>query len=105
MMHGNEFGAVGKGSFDLHFRNQFGNAGHRLVSAEKFFAEIHEFGDRPSVANEFEQLRGDERDGLGMVQADAASETFLREKTRVVQEQLVNFARAQMHTLSPFALE
>ena len=36
---------------------------------------------------------GDERDGFGMIQAQAAREAFLREKTGVVQHQFVDFAR------------
>jgi hypothetical protein len=101
VMHGDEFGAVRKCSFDLDFRDHFGNAGHDLIAPEKFAAEFHQFGHGAAVANEFEELRGDECDAFGVVQAQAAREALLREEAGVVKKQFINVARSKMHRL-PF---
>jgi hypothetical protein len=61
-------------------RNHFRHAGHDLIAAEQLAAQVHQFRDALAVADEFEQLRGDQRDGFGMVQAQAAREPLLRQK-------------------------
>src|SRR6185295_12813774 len=97
MMDGNELRSVGKGAFNLNFGDHFRNAWKRLVSAEKFFSQIHEFGNRSAITYELKQLGGDERDGFGIIESHAAREAFVREKTCVVEKKFVDFARAQMH--------
>ena len=52
VVDGDELGAVGEGAFDLDFVEHFGDAGHDLVFAEEVAAEVHEFGDGFSVADE-----------------------------------------------------
>ena len=76
MMHGDQLGAVGKSAFDLHFGNHRGHARHDLIAAEELAAEIHQLGDALAVADEFEQLRGDQarplRDDSGASREPAA---------------------------------
>ena len=86
MVHGDQFGAVGKSSLNLHFCNHGRDAFHHLVAAEQLAAEVHQFGNAFAVANEFEQLRSDQRDGLGMIEAQAARKPFLRQDTGLVQD-------------------
>lgn len=45
-------------------------------------------------------LRGDERDGLGVVEAEAPCEALLREEAGIVQRQLVRLPRQQLHVCS-----
>ena len=45
MMNGDQFGAVGKSAFDLHFGNHGRHARHDLIAAEKLAAKIHQLGD------------------------------------------------------------
>ena len=52
--------------------------------------------DRPSRMNSSSCV-GDQRDRLRIVQAQAAREPFLGEEAGLVQQQLVDFARRQMH--------
>ena len=51
-------------------------------ATEELAAQIHQLGDAASVADEFEELRRDERDGFGMIQPQAAREPLLREERR-----------------------
>jgi hypothetical protein len=97
MMNGDELGAVGEGALDLDFSDHGRDAGHDLAAAEELAAEVHQFGDGTSVADELEQLGGDESDGLGVVEAHAAGEAFLGEESRVVQEEFVDVARGEVH--------
>lgn len=96
-MHGHQLGAVGKRALDLHVVDHSGHAGHDLVTAEKLPPEIHQLRDAAPIADELQQLRGDERDGLGMVQPPPAREALLREKSSLMQRELVEFARRKVH--------
>ncbi len=91
MMHGDELAAVWKRAFDLHLVDQLRHSFGDVFRAEELPAEIHQLRDGATVADELEQLRGDERDRLGMVQPDAAREPLLREDASLVKEELVDF--------------
>jgi hypothetical protein len=52
---------------------------------------------RVPVANELEQLGGDERHGLHVVQAQPARQPLLRENAGLVDDQFVDLPRGQMH--------
>ncbi len=80
MMHRDQLCAVGKCAFDLHLGDHGRHAGHDLVAAEQLAAQIHQFRHGSAVADEFEQLRGDQRHGFGMIQAQAARQSLLRQK-------------------------
>ena len=66
MVHRDELGAVRERPLDLHFVDHLGHAVGDVFDAQQLAAEIHQLGDRSSVADELEQLRRDESHGLGM---------------------------------------
>jgi len=78
-------------------RGGFRDAGHDLAAAEEAAAEVHEFGDRAAVADEFEDLGGDEGDGFRVVEAEAAGEAFLGEEAGVVEEEFFDFVGGEVH--------
>ena len=59
--------------------------------------DVHQLGDAVAVANELEELRGDERHRLGVVQTETARESLLREDTGTVEDELVDLARREVH--------
>ncbi len=93
VMHGDELRAIGEGALDLHLVDHLRHALLHLRAAEDATAEVHEPRDRAAVPDELEQLGGEERDGLGVVEAQPAREALLREETGAVQEELVELAR------------
>ena len=97
MVNGNELCAVGEGSFDLHLCDHFGDAGHDLPAAEEAAAEVHQLGDAAAIANELQDLRGDEGDAFGVIQAHAAGQALLCQETGVVQHELFDLAGGQVH--------
>ena len=62
--------------------------------------EIHQLGDRAAVADELHHLRADQRHRLGIIQAQAAREPLLREIARLMQRELVELVRCQMHEVT-----
>ena len=60
-------------------------------------AEAHDLGDRSAVADQLEDLRRDQRDRFGMIQFEAARAALSRELAGGKNQQLVDFARSQMH--------
>src|SRR4051812_22638603 len=97
MVNGDELGSVRERAFDLNLGNHVGDAVHHRVDGEDRRTEAHDLGDRPTVANELEDLRGDERDRLGMIQLEAAAATLPRQLAGRKDQQLVDFARRQVH--------
>ena len=100
-MHGDELAAVWKRAFDLDLVDQLRHSFGDVFRAQELPAEVHQLGDGAAVANELEQLRGDERHRLGMVQPEAPREPLLREDAGLVKEELVDFFRSQMHGRDP----
>jgi len=100
MVDRHQLGAVGKSAFDLHLADHAGHTRHDLVAAEKFSSQAHQFGHRFSVTYKFQQLRGDQGNGFGMIQAPAAGQSFLGQNARLMQQQFVNFARGEVHLFS-----
>src|SRR5215471_6320300 len=92
-----ELGAVGERAFDLHFVHQFGHAVHDLVASEQLPAQIHQLGDAAAVADEFEDLGGDQGDSLRVIQPQPAGEPFLCEKPGLMKCQFVEFVRSEVH--------
>jgi len=54
-----------------------------------------------AAASWLAHLRGDERDGLGVVEAEAPGEALLREEPGIVQGELLCLPRRQPHPSSP----
>ena len=100
VVHGDQLGAIGEGAFDLDVVNQLGHARHHLATTEEALAEIHQRGDAAAVADELQQLGGDQRDRLGMVEAHAPRQALLRQHAGLVQGQLVDLAWSQVHVLT-----
>src|SRR5687767_3358005 len=103
MVHGNELGPVGEGALDLDLVNHVRYPVSHVYRPEQLAPEIHELRDGTTVANEFEQLCRDQRHRLRMVQPDPAREPLLREKASLMEHQLVDFTRCQMHSLTTSA--
>ena len=97
MVHRDELGAVWECPLDLHFVDHLGHTVGDVFDAQQLTAEIHELGNRSSVPDELEHLRRDESHGFGMIEAQTARQPFLRQHASLVEEQLVDFARRQMH--------
>ena len=53
--------------------------------------------DGAAVADELEQLRGDQRRGLHVIETEASRQPLLRQNTRLVEHQLVDLSWCQMH--------
>ena len=98
MVHRNQLGAVGKRPFDLQLVNHARDPGHDLVAAQQLASQVHEFGDASAFAYEFEQLRCDQSNGFGIIQAESARQSLLGHTSRVVQEQLIYFSRRKVHS-------
>src|SRR2546422_2522253 len=64
MVNGDELGAVGKGTLDLHFLEHLGHSFHHVVTTEDGEPGLHQLRDAPSVADALEDLGRDERQRL-----------------------------------------
>ena len=96
-MHRQQLGAVGKGRFDLHARQQAGHARLHVARAEQRLSQRHQVGHAVgAVADGFHHLHADQRDGFGVVEAQAPRQTVLREAARLVQLQVIDFAGTQV---------
>ncbi len=71
-MHGDELGAVGEGSLDLHVVDHLGDALHHLSAREDMATARHQLGDAAPVACALDDMLGDECDSLGMIELHAA---------------------------------
>src|ERR1043166_9143902 len=96
-VHGHEFGAVGKGRLDLDFVDHLGDAVHDLAARDHMRALLHQLGDRAPVARPFEDEIRDQRHRLRMVELDAAFEPAPRHHGGHGDQQLVLFARGEIH--------
>jgi hypothetical protein len=65
-----------------------------LPTSEETTSEVHEFGNGPTVADEFQQLRGDEGHGFRVVEPNAPGEALLGEGARRMQGEFVEVARS-----------
>ena len=97
MVDGHELGAVRERPLDLHLVDQLGHSLHHLAMAEHLAPDVHQLGDTAPLADELEQLRRDQRDGLGVAQPEPAGESLLRDHPRAVQDELVELPRGQVH--------
>ena len=85
MMHGHELRAIGERAFHLDFVHELGHPVHHVRAAEELPPDVHQLGDRPAVADEFENLGRDERHRFGLVQAHATREAFLCQRAGLMQ--------------------
>src|SRR5262245_49272614 len=76
--HGDEFGPVRKCRLHLDVVDHLRDSLHHLRAGQDLGAGLHQVGDRAAIARPFNDEVGDEGDGLGMVQLDAALEPSAR---------------------------
>jgi hypothetical protein len=91
-------GAVREGALHLHLGEELGHALHDLGAVEEAVAQVHQLGHAAAVADELQELGGDERHGLRVVEPEASCEALLREEAGLVQEQLVDVVGGEVHT-------
>ena len=70
------------------------------LTENPFAADRH--GDRWCIADHLEHLRRDERHRFGIVQPQPAREAFLRERSSLMQRQLLELLGRQMHKVTIF---
>ncbi len=101
-MDRHELAPIGERALDLHFDDHLRHLVHDVRAPEQLAAQIHQLGDRAAVADELHHLRADQRDRLGVIQAHAACEPLLREIASLMQRELVELVRCQMHEVTIF---
>ena len=77
-MHGDQLGAVGEGRLHLHVMDHLRDTFHHLVAGQHMRAFLYQRRHTLAVARAFDDEIGDEGDGLGMVELDAALEPAAR---------------------------
>lgn len=93
-MDGDEVGAVRKGALDLDFVKRGDHRGEDVPATEEGFAVRREGGDAVSaVADAFVDDVGDEPDGFGGIELEAAGEAALGEDADLGYEELVELGR------------
>ncbi|KAI3488240.1 hypothetical protein L1887_47779 [Cichorium endivia] len=98
IVHGDQEGSVEEGAFHHDLVQKLGDAGKHVAATKEGLAVLHEFGHRVfAVADALVEHGGDEGGGLGLVEPHAAGEAFLRQGARMVEQELIAFARQQMH--------
>ncbi len=96
-VHREQLRAVGERALDLHLADHPGDAGEHLAQAEQLLPLVHQHGDRLAVADHLEHLRCDQRDRLGVVEAQPAREPALRELAGGGHAHMVELAWRQVH--------
>src|SRR5262249_51116091 len=97
LMDGHELGAIRKRAFHLDLADHLAHTFHHGVSREDRRPDARDLGERLAVADELEELGRDQRNGLGMVQFEAACASFSRELSGAEDDELVDFAWSQVH--------
>ena len=98
VVDGDELGAVRERGLDLDVVEHLGDALHDVVAGENLAAADHQLGHRAAVAGTLEEVVGDHRDGLGMVELQAARLSASRQFGGIGQQQPVLFMRGQEHS-------
>src|SRR5262245_60779036 len=99
LVHRHELGAVGKRRLDLNLMDHLGNAVHHLLAREHVGAGFHQLGDGPAVARALDDEVGDQRHRLRVIELDPALEPPASYHGRHGDQQLVLFARGEVHAL------
>lgn len=99
-MDGHQLGAVGEGPFHLDLLDHLRNPLHDIVAGQDLPPKRHQVGDRPSVADPFENLRGDQRHRFRIVELEATPLPFFRQLGGQIDKELFLFPRGQMQDSS-----
>ncbi|CAB4906521.1 unannotated protein [freshwater metagenome] len=101
LVHRDQLRSVGKRRFHHHLGKQFGHTTQYVVGREHFPARRHQLGHGLSVTSTLEEVIGDDRDRLGVIEFQAASTAPPREFGGVADEQSILLVRRQPHVGSP----
>ena len=93
MVDGDELGAVGKRRLHLDVVEHLRHALHDVVAGQHLAAADHQLGDGAAVAGAFEEVVGDQRDRLGVVEPQAAGLPAACQFGCIGQQQPVLFMR------------
>jgi hypothetical protein len=96
-MDRHQLGAVGEGRLDLHLAQHRRDAIHDVVRRQDLAARLHQLGHRPTVAGGLEHERAEDRDGLRVVQAQAAFPAAPGQVRGVREHQPFLLMRGQQH--------
>jgi len=97
MMDRDELRAVGERSLDLDLVDHLGDAFHDVVTPQNRLARLHQLRDRTAVADTLEDVGGDERDSLGMVELEAPGAPAARHLGRGEDQELLLLSGCEMH--------
>ena len=87
----------GEGAFDLDFVEHIGHAGQHVGQAQQLLALVHEHGHPLAVADELQQLRGDEGQGFGVVLEQATGVALLGHHAGLVEDEFVEVFGGEVH--------
>ena len=91
MVNRHELRPIGKRTLHLHLVNHIRNTGQNIFRTQQLLALVHKYSNGLAIADKLEKLCRDKRHGFGIIETQAPGIPLLREKTRVVQHQFVNF--------------
>jgi len=89
--------AVRERRLDLHLGDHLGHARHDVGDAQQLAAGHHHVGHGAPVADPLHHLRRDQRRRLRRVQFHPARQPLLRQPAALVQLQVVDLARRELH--------
>src|SRR6478736_2910376 len=89
LVEGDELAPVRERRLDLHLDEHVDNVGHHLVATEDGATRLHQLGDTSAVAGAFDDPGAQQRDGLGVVEADASVEAVSGDHARYGEEELL----------------
>jgi hypothetical protein len=97
LMNRDQLRSIWKRAFHLNLGNHLGNALHHRIWRKDRRSQAHDVGNGPAIPNQLQDFRRDERDRLGMIELQAAGTAFSRDLSGGKDQQLVDFARRQVH--------
>src|SRR5262249_43254136 len=100
LMDGHELGAIWKRAFHLDLADHFAHPFHHGVARKNRGPDARDLRDGLAVADKLEDFGGDQRDGLRMIELQAAGAPSSRQLTGVEDEELVDLAWSQVHEKS-----
>jgi len=101
MMDSHELGPVRECSLDLNIGNHFRHSLHHVFAAQDPGAILHQFGDRLTIPDGFQNLCGNQRHRFRMVQFQASGTALARQIGSCGDEKLLNLSWRQMHSCNP----
>src|SRR5262249_1334707 len=97
LVDGHQLRAIRKRAFHLDLADHLATTVHHVVARKDRRPDPHDLGDRLAVAAELEEFSRDQRNGLRMIELQAAGAPSSRELTGAEDEELVDLAWSQVH--------